>query len=338
MVSAIVHIGPMKTGTTSLAQYFVRAAKAGVLPEGVLYPHGPLWFNTYRHVIELENLATDENLAVTGWANPQTDDALARVAAATRDSCGESGQAVFISETLFNRRPTSAYITGMLRHFDSVHALVNVRRQDAAVSSMIAHRIRAGTAPAAGDSLDNHILDTPNLLDKFDYGKNLAVWQAENPGVTFSVLPVFESDPDPYRLVRSVYRACGWGDPTPVKDFEGQSFNPSPSPDLIEQLVQKHRASRRWRWLPQVRGSIQKDLLALKREASRPRRVKPRSTTAGGWSLTSRERLFVVNSFAESNKSLLAANRNDSLFAADWNEWQQRLDEATQALVSDSPQ
>jgi len=40
----VVHVGPMKTGTTAIGAYFSAAHSAGVLPSDVVYPAGDLWF------------------------------------------------------------------------------------------------------------------------------------------------------------------------------------------------------------------------------------------------------------------------------------------------------
>jgi hypothetical protein len=336
VVEAILHIGPMKTGTTSMAQYFARAANGGALPEGVLYPHAELWFNKYRHVMELQELFVDEDGVFVGWSNPEVDLALTGVATATRNTGGESGQAFFIAETLFNRRPTSAYIQGLRRHFDAVHCIVNVRKQDSAVSSMIAHRMRAGTAPEAGPTLQSHLKATVGLLEKYDYQKNLAVWGRDNPDVTFSVLPVFENDADPYRLVKSVYRACGWGEPVRVDGFEGKAFNPSPTVEVLDQLAVKRRASRRWGWLPQLGRNLQRDIQTLKQQASKPRLLRRTATSSTLWSLSDAERLFTLNWFAESNQLLLNEHQDDTLFASDWSEWQKRLKEAHEVLLNEA--
>ena len=40
----VIHIGPMKTGTTALGYYFSTATVQGALPNNVLYPTDDLWF------------------------------------------------------------------------------------------------------------------------------------------------------------------------------------------------------------------------------------------------------------------------------------------------------
>lgn len=324
MVNAVLHIGPMKTGTTSIAQYFFRASKAGVLPQGVYYPHGEFWFNNFRHVLELENLAFDEQGKCTGWANPETEPALERVAEETRKACGDSGQAVFIAETLLSREPTTAYIEGMRKHFDSVHCLINVRRQDAAASSIVAHRLRAGRAPI-DRTLESNLRDEPGLLDKFDYLSLVTHWQKDNPGVRFSLLPVLEHDADQYRLVKAVYRACGWGDPMPVKDFEGKQFNPSPSPELIDELLKKRRSERRWSWVPQLNKKLEENVQLLKKQATRPKTMTAEQHARDAWRLTDDERRYVLHTFADSNQQLLAEYGNDPIFKDDWTEWNDHL-------------
>ena len=41
---ALVHLGPVKTGTTALSRYFTLTNKFGLTPKSIIYPAGDLWF------------------------------------------------------------------------------------------------------------------------------------------------------------------------------------------------------------------------------------------------------------------------------------------------------
>ena len=57
---ALVHLGPVKTGTTALSRYFTLTNRFGTTPKSIVFPTGDLWFgengNIVRQRYEMEGL------------------------------------------------------------------------------------------------------------------------------------------------------------------------------------------------------------------------------------------------------------------------------------------
>jgi len=176
----ILHIGTMKTGTTSIQQVF-DVRRADMLAQGAYYPQSP---GTRAH--ELLTYA-----ATNGERGPRPDDPFwrgidrtERLARFREEFAAEMAaipphvNRVVISDERFSfylRTPAHlAALHAMLRpHFDNIEVVAYLRRQDSFLASRYAEQLRVG---AVGEP--DHKRDNAERMQDYDYRRLLEDWAA----------------------------------------------------------------------------------------------------------------------------------------------------------------
>ena len=117
---AVIHLGPVKTGTTALSQYLTALVRAGEMPPHIVYPVDDLWFGESGDIVRqrrrLEILMEPHvhdfsNLPDAMQPDSEMNTTLSEIARVARKSTAPLVTAVFIAETglpRFNPRVVDA--------------------------------------------------------------------------------------------------------------------------------------------------------------------------------------------------------------------------------------
>lgn len=316
---AVVDIGPMKTGTTSLARYLLFALRQDALPKDTLFPVKELWFEASRHTVELAQLDPVNVVSPERVARRETvRRALDNVVAVARDRCGTHASVVFVGETMGMHRDADWAYEEFTSRFDEVTFVINARRQDAAISSIITQRIKSTQDGAWSLSLEDHLEAAPRTIDFFDYSRILSEWAPPSDAARLEVFPVFEADSDPYRTIRNFLTVTGLGEPSSIAQFEKARFNRSPDGARMQEMSGLKRkvakigadSRRGQKYLEQVRQ--------LREESASDHTARP-------WRLPASDRLRVLEQLSESNSALIERGLADPRLVAEWQQWSDAL-------------
>ena len=316
---AVVDIGPMKTGTTSLARYLLFATRDEILPAGTLFPVKELWFDSSRHTVELAqldpiNVTTPEHVARRENVRRTLDN----VVTVARDQFGDDATVVFVGETMGMHRDSDWAYEEFSSRFDSVTFVVNARRQDAAISSIITQRIKSTRDGSWSLELDDHLVSAPRTIDYFDDSRIWREWTPPSESCHLEVFPVFESDTDPYRTIRNFLTVTGLGEPERIAQFEKARFNRSPDGPTMEEMSELKRKAGK-AGADSKRGQKYLERVTVLRDESAS------NTTAKPWRLPAIDRLRVLETLAESNRALIERGLTDIRLAPEWQLWGETL-------------
>ena len=316
---AVVDIGPMKTGTTSLARYLLFALRQEVLPKGVLFPTQELWFDAVRHTVELAQL--DPINVISPEREAGRDNvrrALDNVATVARDRFGASATVVFVGETIGMHRDSDWAYDEFTSRFEEVTFVINARRQDAAISSIITQRIKSTQDATWSLSLDDHLESAPRTIDYFDYSRMLSEWAPPSDLVKLEIFPVFESDADPYRTIRNFLTVAELGEPARIAQFEKARFNRSPDGPRMQEMSELKRKTAKVGADSKRGQKYLERVTALREESASDSVAKP-------WRLPADDRLRVLETLSESNGALIQHGLTDARLAGEWQLWSDAL-------------
>jgi len=320
---AVVHIGPMKTGTTAFAAAATQAQSAGTLPVGVLYPTGALWFDDERSVVKHHQLnASARSAADVGDVTERTftrvdllEQALAAVASVAR-ARASAGQAVIllVAEGLSNQMTSQALTAMLRRHVDSVDYVLVARRQQRAIGSSIAHGVKdIGALNRHSLNLDRH-LALPRRARRFDYASILERWQHD--GAVLHVLPYDESAPGTTVLTDEILDRVGVDRLPIAESLSARRSHPSFSEEGLRELAAIKRRFRYLQWLPGAEERYRATFSAAwekHHRAARAGSVQP-------WRLDASDERRVEQFYAASNQKFREL-LGDAAASPQWHDW-----------------
>ncbi len=207
---AVVHIGPIKTGSTAFTEQMTTSQDRGELGETTVYalPREISLHNESRIVIpehirhfapklEWNRQSGADHVAATG--STRGFDVRART---YLDDLGKdlrarakSDTTVFFVEETLSRRPSPGNLSSeLLAHFDAVDYVVVARAQQFIVPSAIAQRLKVAAYPGVWDERVSSFLSNENFANQFDYASILDRWASSDARVRVIVVPFLESD------------------------------------------------------------------------------------------------------------------------------------------------
>ncbi len=324
MTHAIVHIGPMKTGTSALARYLTVAQSRGELPENVVYPIGDQWFETTHNIVkQQERLRVLDKLdrsAIDPAHFPaDVDAAIAAVGALLRER-GDA-TAIFIYETAGINTTPADLRSWFAPHFDTVTFVTLARRQDRSVASIIAQRIKSFVAREATLNPRDYVSTEPLFLATIDYSHMRDEWST--PGSPLRVIPYLEGEQGSMASVSRFFRFFELGEPVLVRGIEGKRVHPTFSREGLQALIEVKRSSRRFRWLPgkTARASAQFDKVwKVYHQAAMSGGLEPSGRRFTAFALPPKDSEWVLGLYADSNKRLMAEVDRTGL-EAEWSQW-----------------
>jgi hypothetical protein len=326
MNHAIVHIGPMKSGTSALARYLTVAQAQSVLPDGVIYPFGDLWFGRTQNIVkqELELLRIgsasrhDFSEAELTGIYGEVDAAIAGVGAATRPG-GQT--AVFICESAGKTTSVQALESWFTPYFDRVSFVTVARRQEFAMPSIIAQRVKEWGRHEVSLAATDYLTSEPGFVHTLDYAAMMQEWS--RPGQPLLVIPYLEGEQGSMESVARFFRFLDLGEPAAVRGIEGKRIHPTFSRDGLLALAAIKRRARVLRWVPGYakRASAEfHDLWKKYHAAAATAGIEPSGRRFAPFALTDGDRIAVREHFAASNASFLK-NVDRTGMEAEWSRW-----------------
>ena len=335
---ALVHLGPIKTGTTALSRYFTLTNKSGQTPKSIIFPTGDLWFGEDGEIVRqryrLEGLMSKAHRPAGNQEDGATpgsdvDVALTKVSDALRATNLKSATAVFVVETGLPRFDPRRLDSVIRRHFDVVDYLFIARQQDKLVSSIIAQYMKMWDKRWATLNPRWEMLKIPRLPDyaALDYAAQYRRWVDGVGADHVIVVPYDEDDHGSFGTIDRIFEFADLGVAPRVDGIEGLRIHPTFSSLGMENLAWvKSIARLAWLWPP-----FRPRLTA----AWTPRWIKYHTQAIAGlpnddgtpfqpWGLSAMDRRWVMRRFLTSNRILRSMQTSHS---AIWDEWIRRVEE-----------
>jgi hypothetical protein len=326
----VVHIGPMKTGTTALGAYFSAAQTAGVLPSDVVYPVGDLWFPASGNITKHGQLA--DFLYPEGRHNSgrktqirTPDDVAAKlrdVATFLGTKKGPRVTAVFISETLESRPNVESLLEQLAATFDEVVLVLAVRSPVEAAQSLLVHKIKDWRLDHVDFDLFGMLKNSDGSLI-YDYQRMISRFRKLS-NIEFVLIPYFEEESDGYAVVDRFMRVVT-GNPAPRLDgdFGSRRIHPSLPLSSLKRLVALKRLNRRFGRLPLFTSIVQslfRRILTADRDKVVRAGFSTRSSDSGDWVISSEERSQILALYGNLGADLRRALGSQSN-QAEWRSW-----------------
>ena len=332
-IRAVVHIGPIKTGSTALAAYFTRASGRGLLPADIVYPMGDLWFGrtatgAMRQCPEIARLLPNGDGSYR-FATPGVEDAVSNVANTLRQLPGKGDKtAVFIAETVTDNRPTELIQDLFTSRFDEVVFIMVVRRQDKAAASELAQDIK--TPNLFRVNLDPRVRQPLYGMPfgEFNHLRNYERWISGPDNYSLVVIPYLEGEHGSLTTIERFHAAAGLSKPVDLTGVEGQRIHPTFSRDGLMAIVRLKKRIQRWGWIPGVRDASLKKIQEVTRvylQAANQNGIEPSGKRFKPFEFTRDESRWVLEQFDESNRELIA-RVDKGQFVDAWNKWEKALD------------
>ena len=325
-VRLLVHLGPMKTGTSSFAHHFSQLASAGKLPESVIYPTGELWFPARGEIVKHHDLV---ELAVaplrdSGERRRKTDATPARIRrrlsaiVAEATSRGGDVRVVMVCE-IGDQRATPKLGKILREYFDTVDFVIVARDQSSAIRSLLAQQIRMW------DRTDVTALDTKAFTRKhatrgsYDYARLWDKWNTASEDYSVHFVP-YRSGIGTTDLSEDVFSAVGFGDfPRSPELSNGERIHSTFSHKRMNDLAAIKGLAVRLVWIPGFRALcrwlfefvVRRAHAEVKRHSTRP---------IDTWTFTPAEHWFIAEEYRKSNRKFrekLGAKAKN----AQWTEW-----------------
>lgn len=317
---AVVHLGPIKSGTTALSRYLTTAVADRVLPSHIVYPTGDLWFGRTGAIVrqraELERLIDRD-------ADAELTAALAGVGDELRRRGGEHPTALFVIETGGARLDPQRMTAAFAPHVDEVVYVVMARPQTTAVTSIVAQRAKMWDGESA--SLDPRVHVERGDLDIrwLDYDALQARWMPSAGEHRLLVLPYLEGDQGTFRGIQRLFDALDLGAAPAARGIEGRRIHPTFSREGMRTLVDLKNRAHRWGWVPGVRPRLEarfREAVTVYHASAISSGVDPSGRPYRPWRLDDAERDWVATHFRRSNERFLASVERGAL-EAEWTQW-----------------
>jgi hypothetical protein len=325
---AVIHIGPMKSGTSALARYLTVAQAQGVLPEGVIYPIGDLWFERTQNIVkqELELLQigraarSDFSEGTLTGIHREVDVAIAGVGAATRAT---GATAIFVCESAGKSTTRAALESWFAPYFDTVTFVTVARRQEFAMPSIIAQRVKEWKRREVSLDVADYLVSERGFVATLDYAAMMDQWAtADRP---LLVLPYLEGEQGTMESVARFFQFLHLGEPPVVRGIEGKRIHPTFSRDGLEALAALKRRAHALRWVPGYSARAELAFHALWKQyhaAAVSGGIEPTGRKFAPFTLTDEERSIVRQHFSDSNTQLLKKIDRTGMETA-WSRWQE---------------
>ncbi len=323
---AIVHIGPMKTGSTAFAAAATEAERSGALAPGVIYPIGENWFGDDRPVVkhhQVNRAARPEPDRARNREREQEsmralEDAIARCVRRAGDRAAAHGisEAVILllAEGASHQRNPQRLTAMLRRHVDQIDYVLVPRAQPRAVGSIIAHGVKDMTA------VRRHRLDAaghlaaPVRARRFDYAAIVEQWRHD--GATLHIVPYEEDTPGTMSVIDAIVDAARLPRLPVSAKLLAKRTHPSFSTEGLEELARIKRHHQFFRWLPGAEDRYRRRFS----EAWERHHRLARAGLIEPWRLSPRDTEHVAAAYAESNERFRALLGADADRPA-WRAW-----------------
>jgi hypothetical protein len=325
----VIHIGPMKTGTTALGYYFSVATELGILPRTIIYPTGDLWFNPAGRIVKHNALfdffagdSDQPQFRKTAIQQPADVESRVARAAAAATQVGSETTVVYISETLSGRKGIDKLLTMLRKYFGSIRVVYAVRSPVAAEKSLLVHWIKDWRMIQPDFDIIR-MLHRNSEKPGERYLSVLERW-ASFSDVTLTLIPYFEDDSDGYASVDRFYEVVA-GDRAPRldEDFGSKRMHPSLPLASLKRLITIKKWARALYKLPLAVALLHRvftHLLTADRSKSVARGFQERNAARGDWQLTPEEEAMIRKLY-EPSYAAIRKTLGADIDSPDWRRW-----------------
>ncbi|MGV1034444.1 MAG: hypothetical protein ACOYBP_04405 [Microbacteriaceae bacterium] len=310
---AVLHLGPVKTGTTALAKYLSEGARKQLLPEHLIYPQGELWFGDDRRITKHWHLRRLIAAAPEGPAGIRVSEPLeaelAKVRAESERRIGERITSIFIAEGAGHLLPPREVVATLQRHFDAVDVIVNVRRQDTAIPSWISQQVKSWNEAETRTDLGVYFRTGEMYEGIFDYNLKLdQLTPNESETHTFTLVPYLEASESDAYVLDCFLRAIGEAALPQLYPLGGRMVNQSLSLPVLEMMGELKRRSRVPGLTPRQITKIKDQHFDLRLRFEFPGTAEQRqpSDTFTPWTISPSERHEIREFYRESNAAFFS--------------------------------
>jgi len=317
---AVVHLGPIKSGTTALSRYLTTAVADRVLPPHIVYPTGELWFGRSGAIVrqraELERLIERE-------PDAELTSALAGVGAELRRRGGEHPTALFVIETGGARLDPQRTTAALAPHVDEVVYVVMARPQTTAVTSIVAQRAKMWDGERASLDPRVHIARGDTDIRWLDYDALQAKWMPSAGEHRLIMLPFLEGDQGTFRGIQRLFDALDLGAAPAARGIEGRRIHPTFSREGMQALVDLKNRAHRWAWVPGASARLEarfREAVTVYHASAIGNGVDPSGRPYRPWRFDEAERAWVADHFRAANERFLATV-DRGLLEQEWQQW-----------------
>ncbi len=321
---AVVHIGPMKSGTTALAISLIESTKNGRLPEGFVYPVADMWWDEGNPVAKHHSITSlgmvglrDRDLERTVAARREiVTERLDNLAAVLRSRGDGRHSVMFIAEGASNRVDPEVLTDALLGWFDEVVYCLVARGQVAGIESSLSHAVRKSVSSTASSARPPVNVEAVRSR-RFDYARIVARW-GDLERARLVVVPFLERDIATYALFDRLFTAVGLPLAPREEAVDGQRLHSAISAGAERQLRFLAALHRRLAWQPVWSARVQAQFARVNAEALQ--RSKHPDSAHRRARLGAREADLVRRQFLQSNAEL-RAYLGETARDPDWVEW-----------------
>jgi hypothetical protein len=325
----LIHIGPMKTGTTALGYYFSVATEQGILPPTIIYPTGDLWFAPAGRIVKhnalfdfFANESDQPQFRKTAIQKPADVEARVARAAATAMQLGPESTVVYVSETLSGRRGIEELLTMLRKYFRTIRVVFAVRSPVSAEKSLLVHWIKDWRINQPDLDIIRTIYENSEKPGE-RYQIVLDRW-ASYRDVELNLIPYFEDDSDGYASVDRFFELVA-GSPAPRlnDDFGSKRMHPSLPLTSLRRLITLKKWARALHRVPPIVALLHRlfsYVLTADRSKSVERGFQERNASYGDWQLTPTEESTIRKLYAPSYAAI-RKTLGDRIDSPDWQRW-----------------
>jgi hypothetical protein len=313
----------MKTGTTALASFLTKSARAGHLPEDMVYPVDDQWWPKegaiHKHQV----------LVAIGGMNParvggrrrtlkepeEVMDRLRQLVEDQRASAAERVNFFFVCEGAENYLDAELLARNLHSIFDEVAFVIVTRDQVQSVASRLSHGIKVLDVEMVSPSRVVRYARQNLSRGRFDFGRFVERWNSL--GAELVVVPYFEDDIGTYDLIDRVLDACAITPPPREDGIEGRRIHPALTPRALWVLwfyKSIHTRARSTRLRAWALRSYEASKLRSQRE------VMELSSAARPWRPSDRQAREIREIYRESNEKF-ALWLGDRRTETEWQRW-----------------
>ncbi len=332
---AVVHIGPVKTGTTAFTAQLIASQKLGLLgpaivyamPRVVTFHNESLTFEPEQVIVLAPNLDWDRRTGKPTKRNPESKPILDDGARAYLDKLVEDLRVnmtsdttvLFVNENLSRRTGPGKLTTELLARFDHVDYVFVARAQQFIIPSAISQRVKKASYPRAWDVKVSHYLENENLAGQFDYPGILKRWAPKDKRVRLIAVPFLESDRGTQKLFYRIFAALGLNANLGVAPQKEINATPTRFEIAALGLYKKITVRNSTTGLPRGRRERRHRRNAYNKTAIWLKRIA-RIINSPRWEIDPDERTTIVNFYKLSNIGF-REKLGGPAQSAEWAEW-----------------
>lgn len=327
----VVHVGPMKTGTSAFATHLWQAAVDGKLPQHIMYPINELWFPANKTVVkhhdlvEIAPLLSPEHGEAPRNTPNSAEAVLAKlrdIAAAARARRGDVTVIMVceIGDQLAEPATLGAHLAEL---FDRVDIVLVAREQAGAIPSLLGQQLRMWNRKKVTSLRISSFLRYHRERNAYAYDYLWDRWALDDAPYTLHVVPYRSSLALSENLSQCIFDELGLGAyPQNPRDAGNARIHPTFSSLGMHLLVLAKKLDVVIGWFPagsRLAKYVFDRFIGFCHAESR-RNVE--GFTA--WKLPASERAKVIEAYRSSNESF-RAKLGPLAQKPEWTAWFERV-------------